>query len=279
MFHLFRIKSFEPYFPFALFLRHRHRLIEKSIKKRLLVLFLLAMPGLSMAQAEELQVAVASNFTEPMKVIAAEFENDTGHKVQLSFGATGKFYAQIKNGAPYHVLLSADDTTPEKLEIEGLALAGTRTTYAIGILVLWSAKPDLVDPKADVLAKGKFTHLAIASPKLAPYGAAALETLDKMGRTAELRPKLVYGENIAQTYQFVSSGNAELGFVALSQIMKQGRIEKGSAWIVPDHLYSPIKQDTVILASGRGKPAAEALLRYLKTPKAAAIIRSFGYKL
>jgi molybdate transport system substrate-binding protein len=247
--------------------------------KKLFALFIAILAASPLAQAEELQVAVASNFTEPMKAIAAEFEKDTGHEVQLSFGATGKFYAQIKNGAPYHMLLSADDTTPAKLELEGLAIPGTRTTYAIGTLVLWSAKAGLVDSEAAVLAKGEFTHLAIANPRLAPYGAAALETLDSLGRTAELRLKLVYGENIAQTYQFVSSGNAELGFVALSQIIQQGHIENGSAWIVPDHFHAPIRQDAVILASGRGKPAAEALLRYLKTPKAAVIIQSFGYKL
>jgi molybdate transport system substrate-binding protein len=247
--------------------------------RKLLVLFVLALFGFSVAQADELLVAVASNFTEPMKAIAVEFEKDTGHRVQLSFGATGKFHAQIKNGAPYHVLLSADDTTPERLEIEGLAIPGVRITYAIGTLVLWSAKADLVDLDAAALAKGKFTHLAIANPRLAPYGTAAVETLDRLGIAAELQPKLVYGENIAQTYQFVSSGNAELGFVALSQVMKQGRIARGSVWIVPDHLYSPIRQDAVILASGRDNPAAEALLRYLKTPKAGAIIRSFGYKL
>jgi molybdate transport system substrate-binding protein len=279
MFRLFRIELFVAHLLFAPLMCCQHRPVKKSIIKKLFVLFLFALSGFAAAQAEELQVAVASNFTEPMKAIAAEFEKDTGHRVKLSSGATSKFYAQIKNGAPYHLLLSADDTTPEKLEIEGLALPGTRTTYAIGTLVLWSTKTDLVDLGAAILAKGKFTHLAIANPKLAPYGAAALETLDNLGRTAELQPKLVYGENIAQTYQFISSGNAELGFVALSQIMKQGRIEKGSAWIVPDHLYSPIRQDAVILASGRDNPAAEALLRYLKTPKAAAIIRSFGYKL
>lgn len=279
MLRLFRLESFVPHFPFAHFLRCLHWPAGKSIIKRLLILFILALPGLSAAQAEEVQVAVASNFAAPMRAIAAEFEKDTGYKIQLSFGATGKFYTQIKNGAPYHVLLSADEATPEKLETEGLALAGTRTTYAIGTLVLWSAKTDLVDPEAAVLARGKFTHLAIANPRLAPYGAAALETLDRLGRTDELKPKLVYGENIAQTYQFVSSGNAELGFVALSQIMKQGRIEQGSAWIVPGHLYAPIRQDAVMLANGRGNPAADAFLRYLKSPKAAAIIRSFGYKL
>lgn len=247
--------------------------------EKLLALFALALLCPSVAQAEELQVAAASNFTGPMKAIAAEFKKDTGHNIQLTFGSSGKFYAQIRNGGPFHVFLSADDVTPKKLEKEGLTVSGTRTTYAIGTLVLWSAKTSLVDPEAAVLTKGKFTHLAIANPKLAPYGAAALETLDKLGRTTELQPKLIYGENIAQTYQFVASGNAELGFVALSQIMKQGRIEQGSAWIVPDHLYSPIRQDAVMLANGRGNPAAEALLRYLKTQKAAAIIRSFGYKL
>jgi molybdate transport system substrate-binding protein len=213
-----------------------------------------------------------------MKAIVAEFEKLTGHKAQLSFGATGKFYAQIKNGAPFQVFLSADDETPAKLEQEGLAEAGSRFTYAVGTLALWSARPDFVDAKGEVLSRGAFAHLALANPKLAPYGAAAMETLEKLGLAASLRAKFVQGENIAQTHQFVVSGNAELGFVALSQVMKDGRIGAGSAWIVPAGMHRPIRQDAVILNPGRDKAAANALLRYLRGRRAQAIIRAHGYQ-
>ena len=228
--------------------------------------------------AEEIQVAVASNFTAPAKAIAAEFQKATGHTAQLSFGASGNFYAQIRNGAPFQILLSADEEIPVKLERERLTVPGSRFTYAVGTLALWSARADLVGGKGAVLQQAKFAHLAIANPKLAPYGAAAMETLDNLKLAAALQSKLVFGENITQTYQFVSSGNAELGFVALSQIMKDGRISSGSAWIIPAELHHPLKQDAVILAKGRDSPAAAALLRFLQTPAAAAIIQSYGYK-
>jgi molybdate transport system substrate-binding protein len=231
-----------------------------------------------MACADEVQVAVSANFTAPMKAIAAEFEKATGHKAQLSFGATGNFYAQIRNGAPFQVFLSADDETPAKLEQEGLAVPGSRFTYAVGTLVLWSARPDFVDAKGEVLSRGTFAHLALANPKLAPYGGAAMETLEKLGLASTLQAKFVQGENIAQTHQFVISGNAELGFVALSQVMKDGRIGTGSAWIVPAEMHRPIQQDAVILAPGRNNPAANALLRFLREPAALAIIRSHGYR-
>jgi molybdate transport system substrate-binding protein len=231
-----------------------------------------------LARADEVQVAVAANFTAPMKAIVAEFEKLTGHKAQLSFGGTGKFYAQIKNGAPFQVFLSADDETPAKLEQEGLAEAGSRFTYAVGTLALWSARPDVVDAKGEVLSRGSFAHLALANPKLAPYGAAAMETLEKLGLAAGLRAKFVQGENIAQAHQFVASGNAELGFVALSQVMKDGRITGGSAWIVPAEMHRPIRQDAVILNPGRDKAAANALLRYLRGRPAQSIIRSYGYQ-
>ena len=229
------------------------------------------------ALADEVQVAVAANFTAPMKAIVAEFEKDTGHKAQLAFGSTGKFYAQIRNGAPFQMLLAADDETPARMEKEGMALAGSRFTYAIGTLVLWSAKPGFVDDKGAVLAKGDFAHLALASPKLAPYGVAALQTLVRLGVADKLRAKIVEGENIAQTYQFAASGNAELGFVALSQVMKDGKVGSGSAWIVPASMHQPIRQDAVILSGGKGNAAAEALMKYLKAPKVLALIKSYGY--
>lgn len=241
--------------------------------------FALTAAIVSHARADEVQVAVAANFTAPMQQIAARFEKDTGHKATLSFGATGKFYAQIVNGAPFEILVAADDETPARLEKEGQAVAGSRFTYAIGKLVLWSADPDRVDNKGEVLKSGNFRHLAIANPKTAPYGAAAVEALGKLGLLAGLQSRFVQGENISQTQQFVVTGNAELGFVALSQVYKEGRIASGSAWAVPASLYQPILQDAVLLAKGRGKPAATALLVYLKGDKAAAIIKSFGYEL
>lgn len=231
------------------------------------------------AQADEIQVAVAANFTAPMKQIAADFEKDTGHKAQLAFGATGKFYAQIKNGAPFEVFLSADDTTPAKLEAEGAAVAGTRFTYATGRLVLWSAKPGYVDDKGEVLKKNEFRHLSIANPKLAPYGAAAVEALTALKLLDTAQAKFVQAENIAQAHQFVATGNAELGFVALSQVMKDGKIADGSGWVVPGSLHQPIKQDAVILDKGKGKPAAEALMTYLKGDRARTVIKSYGYEI
>lgn len=231
------------------------------------------------ALADDLQVAVAANFTGPMQVIAPIFERDTGHKLILAFGATGKFYAQINNGAPFEVLLSADDETPAKLVKEGNGLAGSAFTYAIGKLVLWSATPGLVDKNGDILKTGSFKHLAIANPKTAPYGAAAMQTMNKLGVAETLKPRFVQGENIAQTHMFVSTAAAELGFVAYSQVIKNDAIGSGSGWIVPNSFHDPIRQDAVILAKGKDKPAARALLNFLKGEKAKAVIKSFGYDL
>lgn len=246
---------------------------------RLISLWLVSLIGASFGvHADEVSVAVAANFTAPMQKVAAEFEKDTGHKVVPSFGATGKFYAQIKNGAPFEVLLAADDETPTKLIKENAAVAGSQFSYAIGKLVLWSAKPAIVDGAGKVLKNGGFDHLAMANPKLAPYGAAAVEVLKALGVNDALQAKIVTGESIAQTYQFISTGNALLGFVALSQVLKDGKIE-GSSWVIPAKLYSPIRQDAVILEKGKGKPAAQALMKYLKADKAKTIITSFGYEL
>jgi molybdate transport system substrate-binding protein len=228
-------------------------------------------------RAAEVEVAVAANFTAPMQKIVADFEKDTGHKAQLAFGSTGKFYAQIRNGAPFDVLLAADDETPARLEREGYAASGSRFTYAIGQLALWSARAGYVDDKGEVLKEGAFGHLAIANPKLAPYGAAAMEALKGLGLLAALQPRFVQGENIAQTFQFVSTGNAELGFVALSQIVEGGKLKSGSAWIVPASLHNAIRQDAVLLARGKNNPAALALVKYLKEDKARAIISAYGY--
>ena len=236
------------------------------------------------AQAGEVTVAVAANFTAPMQKIAKAFEQDTGHKAQLAFGATGKFYAQIKNGAPFAVLLAADDETPARLEKEGLAVAGTRFTYATGRLALWSRQPNLVDDKGEVLQTPNFEKLgiykiAMADPKLAPYGAAAMEVIQRMGVQANIVPKLVQGESMGQTYQFVNSQNAQLGFVALSQISIDGRITQGSAWVVPQSMHAPLKQDAVLLNTGKDNAAAHALLKYLQGDTAKAIITRYGYAL
>jgi molybdate transport system substrate-binding protein len=229
------------------------------------------------AQAGEVQVAVAANFTAPMQKIAGAFAQDTGHKAVLAFGATGKFYAQITNGAPFEVLLAADDETPAKLEAEKQAVPGTRFTYATGKLVLWSAREGYVDSQGKVLQDGHFAHLSIANPKAAPYGAAAVETLTRLNLYQRLQPRIVQGENISQAHQFVSTGNAELGFVALSQVSRDGRFTAGSGWIVPESMHSPIRQDAVILLKGAANPAARALADYLKSDKAKAIIRAYGY--
>jgi len=228
------------------------------------------------AHADEVSVAVAANFMAPMQQLAAAFEQDSGHKIVASFGSTGKFYAQIKAGAPFEVLLAADDETPARLVKESFAVAGSQTTYAIGKLVLWSAKPGIVDGAGAVLKHGNFDHIALANPKLAPYGAAAIEAMRSLDVHDALLPKFVTAENIAQTYQFVSTGNALLGFVALAQVLKDGKID-GSAWLVPANLYRPIRQDAVILDKGRGKAAAADLIKYLRSDKARAVIKSFGY--
>jgi molybdate transport system substrate-binding protein len=233
----------------------------------------------ALAQAGEVTVAVAANFTAPMQKIAQAFEQDTGHKALLAFGSTGKFYAQIKNGAPFAVLLAADDETPARLEKEGLTVVSTRFTYATGRLALWSKNASLVDDKGEVLRSQRFQKLAMADPKLAPYGAAAMEVISKMGVQASVASKLVQGESIGQTYQFVSTENAQLGFVALSQISLEGRITHGSAWVVPLAMHTPLKQDAVLLSHGKDNPAAHALLKYLQADKAKTIIRQYGYAL
>lgn len=231
------------------------------------------------ACAAQIQVAVAANFAAPMQLIAAEFEKDTGHQALLSIGASGKFYAQIKHGAPFEVFLSADSQIPARLEAEGASVAGSRFTYAIGKLVLWSRQPGLVDEAGRVLEKGGFNRIAIANPKTAPYGVAAMEVLRARGRYPALADKIVQAENVAQAWQFVATGNAQLGFVALSYVIKDGKPVPGSAWIVPSTLYHPLRQDAVLLKPGKNKPAASALLQYLKSEKVKTMIRNAGYEL
>ena len=229
--------------------------------------------------AGEVRVAVAANFTVPMQKITQAFEAETGHKAVLAFGSTGTFYAQIRNGAPFQILLSADDETPIKLEKEGLGVAGSRFTYALGKLVLWSKQHGLVDDKGEVLRSGRFQRIALANPKLAPYGAAAVQTMTKLGVLQALQPKFVQGENIAQTYQFVATENAQLGFIALSQVYLDGKIAQGSAWMVPAKLHAPIQQDAILLTKGSDNPAAVALMQFLRGQRAQSLIRAHGYGL
>ncbi len=230
-------------------------------------------------QASEVKVAVAANFSAPMKAIAQNFEHDTGYETSLAFGATGQLYAQIRNGAPFHILLAADDLVPAKLATEGLGLESSRFTYASGRLVLWSKTPGVVDNKGEILRSGGFNKIAIANPKLAPYGAAAMEVINKLGVSGQVKPKIVEAANIAQAFQFVASGNAALGFVALSQVYENGQIKNGSGWIIPSEMHRPIRQDALLLNAGRDSAAAAALLEYLRGEKASAVIRAFGYDL
>ena len=227
------------------------------------------------ALAAETQVAVAANFTEPAKEIAAAFAQATGHKAILSFGSSGQFYTQIAHGAPYEVFLSADAERPLKAEQEGLGVPKTRFTYAVGRLVLYSKTPGLVDNRGAVLKSGKFEKLSIADPAAAPYGAAAVQTLQRLGLYDQLKPKIVQGTSITQAYQFVASGAAELGFVALSQVVNE---QGGSRWLVPAANHEPIDQQAILLVTGEKNPAAAAFLKFLKSPQAVAIIKRYGYE-
>lgn len=241
------------------------------------VLTLLFVAYATSLRAEQVLVAVAANFSAPMQQIALAFQKDTGHQLKLSFGATGGIYAQIKNGGPFDVFLSADQQTPQKIEAEGLGVPQTRFTYATGQLVLWSKQDGLVDDKGQVLRSKNIQRIALANPKLAPYGAAALEAMTQLGLLDELKPKLVQGDNIAQTYQFVSTQNAQLGFVALSQVFADGKITSGSGWVLPSSLYKPILQDAILLKNGKDNSAAKALMLYMKGDKAKEMIKRFGY--
>jgi molybdate transport system substrate-binding protein len=244
---------------------------------------LAALGGLSLLSApcfaDEVQVAVAANFAGPFQQIAAGFATATGHQAVVSTGSTGKFHSQISNGAPFAVLIAADDETPAKLISEGLAVKGSSFTYAVGKLVLWSAKPGYVDAKGEVLKAGDFQHLAVANPKLAPYGAAAMQALNKLGLADKLAPRIVQGENIGQAQQFVATGNAELGFVAWSQVAIPGKVPTGSWWLVPAQLHTPIRQNAVLLTRGANQAAAQALIKYLQSDAAKSVIQAWGYGL
>lgn len=230
------------------------------------------------ASAEQVIVAVAANFVPPFREIALEFERVTGHNVKVAAGSTGNFYSQIKNGAPFDVFFSADVERPKLLEEEGLGVKDSRVTYAVGRLVLWSPTPSLLKG-ADTLNSQYFKHLAIANPKTAPYGTAAMQTMRKLGIWETLQPRIVTGENLGQTMGFIESGNAELGFVALSQVLDPKLKGKGAHWDVPADLHEPIRQDMILLTKGKDNPAAKALIEFMGGLQAKAIIERYGYGL
>jgi molybdate transport system substrate-binding protein len=232
---------------------------------------LLALSGT--AFAGQTNVAVAANFTEAAKEIAAAFKTRTGHDAVLSFGSSGQLYTQITQDAPFQIMLSADAERPQKIVDDGLGHKASRFTYAVGKLVLWSKTDGLVKGE-ETLKSGSFARISIANPLAAPYGAAAIETMKKLGVYETLTPKIVQGNNIAQTFQFIDTGNAEVGFVALSQL---ANVTAGSRWMVPQTLYAPIKQDAVLLKKGQANEAATAFMTFLKGPEATAIIKKFGY--
>ena len=237
-------------------------------------LFLAVTPTL----AEQALVAVAANFVPPFREIALEFEKTTTHRLQVSGGSSGNFYSQIKNGAPFDVFFSADMERPKLLEDEGVGVKDTRFTYAIGRLVLWSSNADLIKGEETLRSK-KFKRLAIANPKTAPYGVAAMQTLQKLELWESVQPQIVMGESIGQTMGFIESGNAQLGFVALSQTLDSKIQGQGSLWDVPGNLHDPIKQDVILLAKGRDNPAAKALMEFIRGSEAKTIIERYGYEL
>lgn len=229
--------------------------------------------------ADEITIAVASNFTKPMQYLVNDFELTTGDKVRLSFGSSGKLYAQIVHGAPYHAFFSADQTKIDALAEAGVIVESSRFTYAVGQLALWSSAADVSEVVVEKLKGGNFSKLALANPKVAPYGAAAMQVLASMGLLDSTRPKWVLGENIAQTYQFIYSRNAELGFVALSQLSQSEILNKKTTWLVPPELHAPINQDAVLLRFGENAAVAMRFMKYMKDMRTKEVIASFGYKM
>ena len=230
------------------------------------------------AFAEQVLVAVAANFLPPFREIAIEFETATGHNVRVATGSSGNFYSQIKNGAPFDVFFSADMDHPKRLEDEGLGVKDSRVTYAIGRVVLWSPNAGLIKGE-ETLRSNNFKRLAIANPKTAPYGLAAMQAMQTLDLWESVQPKIVMGENLGQTMGFIESGNADLGFVALSQVLDPKIKGRGSRWDVPTHLHEPIKQDVIVLTKGKDNPAARALLAFVNSPHVQTIIERYGYKL
>lgn len=228
--------------------------------------------------SETLHLAAASNFTLPLREIAQSFEAQSPHKLVVSYGSSGKLYAQIKHGAPFEVFLSADQDKPERLVTEGLADGASRFTYAVGALALWSPNAERFSGSPDDLQVEGVRKIALANPRLAPYGEAALAVIKGLSLQDKLGKRLVYGDNIAQTYQFVHSGNADLGFVSQSQIIQEGEVVQGTAWLIPESMHPAIKQDAVILNKGLKNPASTAFIEYLKAPGSVQTLQAFGYR-
>lgn len=246
-----------------------------SVQSAIAVLALLAAP---VAMAESALIAVATNFAEAAAALVEDFEDKSDHEIGIATGATGKLYAQITNDAPYDALLAADQERPMRLEVSGDAVAGTRFVYAIGKLALWSPDASLIgDDGVAALRRGNFRSLAIANPELAPYGAAAWETLQALGLWEQLEPKIVSGENVGQAFALVATRNAELGFVALASVMSKHNATQGSRWDVPSTMHAAIQQDAVLLRHGSDNPAAIAFLEYLRTDAAKTRIAALGY--
>ncbi len=236
--------------------------------------------GLSSAPvaAGEVSVAVASNFAGPMERLAPLFQKESGHTVRVTPGASGKLYAQIRKGAAFDVFLSADEELPKRLMQEALAVAGSRFVYATGRLVLWSAQPGFVDDKGLVLNRGNFNLLAIPNPLHSPYGVAAKETLTKLTMWNAMQRKLDKGDDVIETYRFAASERTELAFIPLSQVMRDGKVGAGSWWLVPSEMHNPIRQSAVLLTTAKDPAAAKAFLGFLKSEKARAVMRGFGYE-
>ena len=262
-------------------MKHKDRILDFHFIKSLLptLCFLIVNILMANAYAEKINVAVAANFTTAMRDLTKVFEKVSGHRVEASYGSSGKLYAQINHGAPFQIFFSADQSKPQALINHGLADPKSLFTYAQGALVLWSGKSDLIDSEGKVLFTDRYNKLALANPKLAPYGEAAVQVLENLNLLDQTKKKWVRGENIAQTFQFVSTANADLGFVALSQIIDREELQKGSSWIVPNHLHQPIRQDVVLLNTGADSPAAKAFLLFVKSPQARKIIQLHGYTL
>jgi molybdate transport system substrate-binding protein len=238
---------------------------------------LVALPA-GHAVADEALVAVAANFKDVMEVLEERFEQQSGHELEISIGSTGQFYSQVVQGAPFDVFLAADQERPARLEREHRAVPGSRFTYAVGRLALWSPDPGRIgDDGAATLEQGDFRRLAIANPDLAPYGAAVIEVLEALGLEERLRPKIVMGEDIGQAFSLVATGNVELGFVALSYVLAPQNEQPGSRWEIPAELHSPIRQDAVLLSHGAGNAAARALLEFLRSEDTRREIERWGY--
>lgn len=228
------------------------------------------------ALAGQAGIAVAANFTDATRDIVPLFEKATGHKLKVSFGSTGKLYAQIEHGAPFEVFLAADEKRPTKAENEGLAVKGTRYTYAKGTLALWSVTPKLFSDGEAYLKKGDFKRASMANPKTAPYGLAAKQVMEHLGLWGKFKSRMVRGDSIAQTFQFAATANAQVGFVALSQV-RGWKGDEGSLWLIPEGYYEPIAQQAVLLKKGEANEAAKAFLEFLKGPEARKVITAYGY--